>query len=110
MPIQPIDLQTLFAHINQVGKDQAALKEGILAQQAAQANELIKEKKHQDESVNKAEKANEDKQKIYDDHKKGSPGEASVEPEKDNGKPDEEQKKISVFTDPDLGKNIDISG
>ena len=36
MPIQPIDLQTLFAHINQVGKEQASIKEGLLAQQAAQ--------------------------------------------------------------------------
>ncbi len=35
MPIQPIDLQTLFAHINQVGKDQAVLKEGLTTQQAA---------------------------------------------------------------------------
>jgi len=110
MPIQPIDLQTLFAHINQVGKEQAALKEGLLAQQAAQAKELIKEKKHQDESVNKTDQADEDRQKIHDDQEKGSSGEASVEAEKDNGKPDEEQKKISVFTDPDLGKNIDISG
>ena len=110
MPIQPIDLQTLFAHINQVGKEQAALKEGLLAQQAAQANELIKEKKHQDESVNKTGKADEDKQKIHNDQEKGSSGEASVGPENDNGKPDEEKKKVSVFTDPDLGKNIDISG
>ena len=72
MPIQPIDLQTLFAHINQVGKEQASLKEGLLAQQAAQANELIKEKKHQDESVNKTVKADEDNQKIQYDQEKAS--------------------------------------
>ena len=110
MPIQPIDLQTLFAHINQVGKEQAALKEGLTAQQAAQASELIKEKKHQDESVNKTGEVDEDNQKIQNDQEKGSSGESSSDHEKENEKPDDKKKKISVFTDPDLGKNIDISG
>lgn len=110
MPVQPIDLQTLFAHINQVGKEQASLKEALLAQQAAQANELIKEKKHQDESVNKSVKADEDNQKIQYDQEKASSGKPGSDHEKENKKPDNKQKKMSVFTDPDLGKNIDISG
>lgn len=110
MPIQPIDLQTLFAHINQVGKEQASLKEGLLAQQAAQANELIKEKKHQDESVNKAGKADEDKQKIRDDQEHAESGASGGDHEDKNENPAAGKKKMSVFTDPDLGKNIDISG
>ncbi len=110
MPIQPIDLQTLFAHINQVGKEQAALKEGQTAQQAAHANELIKEMKHQDESVNKSTKTDEDNQKIQDDHGKNHDHASSGESGKENDSTDEQKKKISVFTDPDLGKNIDISG
>ena len=110
MAVQPIDLQTLFAHINQVGKEQAVLKEGLLANQAAQANELIKEKKHQDESVNKTGETDEDNQKIRDDQEKGNSGESNAGSGKENEQPDEEKKKISVFTDPDLGKNIDISG
>ena len=108
MPIQPIDLQTLFAHINQVGKEQAALKEGLTTQQAAQASELIKEKKHQDESVNKTTGTDEDNQKIRDDHKNAGSGESGSDHE--NEKPDTEKDKMSFFTDPDLGKNIDISG
>ncbi|MCK5197763.1 MAG: hypothetical protein KAR21_05400, partial [Spirochaetales bacterium] len=100
MPIQPIDLQTLFAHINQVGKEQASLKEGLLAQQAAQANELIKEKKHQDESVNKTVKADEDNKKIQYDQEKASSGESGGDHEKEDEKPDNQQKKMSVFTDP----------
>lgn len=110
MPIQPIDLQTLFAHINQVGKEQAALKEGQAAQQAAHANELIKEMKHQDESVNKSTKTDEDNQKIQDDQGNNNPGEFSGESGNEKEKSEEEKKKINVFTDPDLGKNIDISG
>jgi len=108
MPIQPIDLQTLFAHINQVGKEQAVLKEGQTTQQAAHANELIKEMKHQDESVNKSTKTDENNQKIQDDQGNNSPGTNSDNSE--NEKSDKEKKNISVFTDPDLGKNIDISG
>ncbi len=110
MPIQPLDLQTLFAHINQVGKEQAALKEGQAAQQAAHANELIKEMKHQDESVNKSAKTDEDNQKIQDDHGNNSQEESSGESGNEKENPEEEKKNVSVFTDPDLGKNIDISG
>lgn len=110
MPIQPIDLQTLFAHINQVGKEQAALKEGQTTQQAAHANELIKEMKHQDESVNKSTKTDEDNQKIQDDHGNNNPGTSSGNSENENENTNNEKKNISVFTDPDLGKNIDISG
>ena len=108
MPIQPIDLQTLFAHINQVGKDQAVLKEGLAAQQAAHAKELIKETIHQDESVNKSTKTDEENQKINDDDKTGNQNEKGAGKEKE--KAPEEKKKINIFTDPDLGKNIDISG
>lgn len=110
MPIQPLDLQTLFAHINQVGKEQAVLKEGQAAQQAAHANGLIKEMKHQDESVNKGAKTDEDNQKIQDDQGNSNSGELSGDSGKKNEKEDEEKKEIRVFTDPDLGKNIDISG
>ena len=108
MPVQPIDLQTLFAHINQVGKEQAVLKEGLAAQQAAHAKELIKETMHQDESVNKSAKADEENQKIHDEDKSGNQGEKGAGKQKE--KASEEKKKINVFTDPDLGKNIDISG
>ena len=108
MPIQPIDLQTLFAHINQVGKDQAVLKEGLSNQQAAHAKELIKETIHQDESVNKSGKTDEENQKIHDEDRTGNQGEKGEEKQKE--KEFEQKKKMNVFTDPDLGKNIDISG
>ena len=110
MPIQPMDLQTLFAHINQVGKDQAAIKEGLASQQAAQANELIKDKKHQDESVNQMSEADENNQKIHADQGNGKFEEKENNSGKEEDVPDGEPKKVSIFTDPDLGKNIDISG
>ena len=108
MPIQPIDLQTLFAHINQVGKDQAVLKEGLAAQQEAHAKELIKETIHQDESINKSTKTDEENQKINDEDKTGNQNKKGAGKQKE--KAPEEKKKINIFTDPDLGKNIDISG
>ncbi|MEA1910563.1 MAG: hypothetical protein U9N32_02680 [Spirochaetota bacterium] len=110
MPIQPIDLQTLFAHINLVGKEQAVLKEGQGLQQTAHANELIKEMKHQDESVNKSSKTDEDNQKIEDDHRQNNSGETFSDTEKEEQGEEKIKKKVSIFTDPDLGKNIDISG
>jgi hypothetical protein len=110
MPIQPIDLQTLFAHINQVGKDQAAIKEGLAAQQAAHANELIKEMKHQEKSVNKTTKTDEDNQKIQEDDEQSNFGKSSTKSEEEEEQTPEEKKNIDIITDPDLGRNIDISG
>jgi len=110
MPIQPIDLQTLFAHINQVGKEQAILKEGLALQQSAHANELIKEMKHQDESVNKSNQTDDENQKIDDENNGNKSGEYLPDKEQEKDKLNEEKKKMRIFTDPDLGKNIDISG
>ncbi len=108
MPVQPIDLQTLFAHINQVGKQQANLKEGIILQQSAKGSELVKETEHKNESVNKFEQVNEENQEIKE---KRSGSDERREKDGENGAPKEEkQQDKNYFTDPDLGRNIDISG
>ena len=110
MSIQPLDLQTLFAHINHVGKDQAAIKDVLASQQAAHASELVKDKKHQDESVNQISEADEDNQKIHTDKENNNFEKPDGEAGKEDAKAESERKRVSVFKDPDLGMNIDISG
>lgn len=106
MSIQPIDLQTLFVKMSQVGKEQAIQKESITIQQEIQGNEIAKKHIHDDSSVNRTDNSDSGPEKTREDREK----------EKKKGKEEKKQKKNEapvsreILFDPDLGKNIDISG
>lgn len=108
MSIQPIDLQTLFAHLHNVGKEQAVQKEGAILQQQARATELIKETQHRDESVNETEELEDETGKISAEKKGDQPGGGAGKKNRDQEKG--EEKARNVYEDPDIGKNIDITG
>jgi len=50
MPILPIDLQTLFSQMNQVGKEQSVQKEGAAIQSSMQNMGLVQQAEHRDAS------------------------------------------------------------
>lgn len=107
MSIKPLDLQTLFVKMANVGKEQATIQKSVENQQRREANTLIKEENNRDHSVNKTE---EDKalEKVQD--KEGS----NSHPEDSEGKSEDDEsnteEKVKYFTDPKRGHNIDISG
>ena len=108
MSIQPIDLQTLFVKMAQVGKEQAVEKDSITLQQQIQGSEIEKRNQHSDTSVNRAdnsdtgaEKAKEDSEHNMHNHEKRENG------KKKNSKT---YKNKELLFDPNLGKNIDFSG
>ncbi len=109
MPIQPLDLQVLFAHLNQVGKEQSLLKNGAVIQQSVKGNELVKETQHKDESVNNLKSTDDENQKIKDSEAGGGGAFKNKDENKEKKEEDKKHKK-KYFTDPALGKNIDISG
>ena len=110
MAIQPIDLQTLFTQLDKVGKLQSNLKEGAQLQQALQSATHLKKAEERIRSVNETHDAGEGAEKIKDkDRRKGSAGgeerkrsaDSEAEPSPDTAE---------IVRDPDLGKNIDVSG
>lgn len=109
MPIQPIDLQTLFVKMNQVGKELAAAKQAAVVNQAVQGQELVQDQKHKDHSVSKTQEAASNPSKVREDEEKQNAHEE--EHKESTGKDQEDSsKKRPVYEDPDLGSNIDISG
>ena len=106
MSIQPIDLQTLFVKMNQVGKEQAVNKESITLQQEIQGSEIVKKNQHDNNSVNRADSSDTGPEKTKEDGE-GEKNQSQREHKK--GK-DEKQKNHEILFDPDLGRNIDISG
>ncbi len=105
MSIQPIDLQTLFSHMNQVGKEQAELKDGIVQSQNTQGSEILKKAEHEDHSVSEKKQTEEEALNVKEEGKKKKKykeGKKNKKNKKKEGK--------DFFKDPDLGHHVDISG
>eukprot|EP01156_Anaeramoeba_ignava_P015857 Anaeramoba_ignava/a616399_95.p3 GENE.a616399_95~~a616399_95.p3 ORF type:complete len:108 (+),score=15.94 a616399_95:180-503(+) len=107
MSITPLDLQTLFMKMANVGKEQAAIQKSVEHQQEREADHIVKQENSRDHSVNRTEADKEVEKSKDSNDKKNSKNEefkSSVSEE------DKEEEKINYFTDPDRGHNIDISG
>jgi hypothetical protein len=105
MPIQPIDLQTLFSQLASVGKDHAVQKDAGIVAQSLQGSEIVKQQEHQDNSVNETKDVADEAAKISDEQKRKQEKREEERKKREGKDPDR-----SFFTDPDLGSHIDISG
>ncbi len=109
MPLLPIDLQTLFAQMNQVGKEQAVQRDVSVLQQSLQGSEMVKKTEHQDNSVNETKQVGEGLEKVKEE-KKNTKRRESKGREKEKKKDRKTSDKDDLFNDPDLGQHIDIVG
>ena len=107
MSIKPLDLQTLFLKMANVGKEQATIQKSVENQQRREADTLIKEENNRDHSVNKTEEDKETEKVKDKERSSGNPGATGGKGEDDESTTDE---KAKYFTDPERGHNIDISG
>ena len=109
MAIQPIDLQTLFSQVDKVAKLQSAQREDLAIQQAIHGVQLQRRTEEQIQAVNEAQNTGEDgAEKVKDrgPQSQESGSEGKKKEHEDNG---EEETPMRVFSDPRLGRNIDIS-
>ena len=112
MAIQPIDLQAIFAQMDKVGKNQAALKEGSQLHESLQQIQNQKKLEENVQSVNQAQDMGKEAETIRDENRqsadKGAPGEKKSGENDDDG--DDNGIEADRIRDPALGRNIDISG
>jgi hypothetical protein len=108
MAIQPIDLQTLFARINQVGKEVAEQRGSAEATQAVEGRELVQETDQKNHSVNETKQLDEGPANVREDEEQHGSGGGRGNRKRESTQEDESDPE--VFSDPDLGKNVDISG
>jgi hypothetical protein len=109
MALLPIDLQTLFSQTTQVGKEQAAQKDAPPAAQSLQGAQLVQKSETLDHTVNEAHEQEEGPEKVRDRARRGAERRGRREPK--GRKPQDERPAASnVVSDPDLGRNIDITG
>jgi hypothetical protein len=111
MPIQPIDLQTLFMGMNQVGKDQASEKDSEALDRTNKAEQFIKKAEEQAKSTVQTEATDRGVERVKDGKKKYSGKEKAQEREEGESEDEEASGKADPeFKDPNLGHHIDISG
>lgn len=107
MPIKPIDLQTLFSQLGQVGKQQAAEKDGAALQQAVHGAVV---KKIEDEAAKAVQRPKDDEttpEAVKD--RRPSP-EKQKGQERKGDEPEPEDEGVETVHDPALGGHVDISG
>jgi hypothetical protein len=111
MPIQPIDLQTLFMGMNQVGKDKASEKDTEALDSTNKAAQFIKKAEEQSKSTVQTDATERGVERVKDGRKKysgkGKAQERGKEGVEDEATPEEGD---AEFKDPNLGHHIDISG
>ena len=67
MPLLPIDLQTMFAHMNQVGREQAVQRQISPEAQALQAQNIVKRTEERDNSVNETNEVSEGVEQVKEE-------------------------------------------
>ena len=107
MPIKPIDLQTLFAQLSQVGKQQAAEKDGATLH-ASLHGALVK--KIEDEAAKAVQRPKDDQAVTESVENEGGSGPGSQSAEKKHEQKPPAEDDVETISDPDLGAHIDISG
>jgi hypothetical protein len=108
MPLLPIDLQTMFSHMNQVGKDQALQKDATPLDQSLQGMEIAKDAKEKDTTVNETDEVGDGLENIKDEEKKKRNAEENEKKKRENE--EQETEKKEVYKEPYLGHHIDITG
>ena len=108
MALLPIDLQTLFSQTTQVGKEQAVQKDAPPAAQSLQGAQLIQRAETRDNSVNETQNQEQGPEQVKDRSRKGA--ERRERGAGRRGSPPRRSSSANVVKDPDLGRNIDITG
>lgn len=108
MALLPIDLQTLFTQSAQVGKEQAVQKEAPPAAQSLQGAQLVQRAETRDNSVNETQNQGDGPEQVKEKSRRGA--ERRERRTKKAAKTAPARSSSNVVRDPDLGRNIDITG
>ncbi|TVR32214.1 MAG: hypothetical protein EA404_08060 [Spirochaetaceae bacterium] len=106
MAIQPIDLQTLFLRLNQIGQEQSAERNALLQGQAVAGSEIARRSELEKSVVRESHDVEGGPEQLHDDD------ESNAEQKQDHSRHDRSDSSddLEVFRDPDLGRNVDVSG
>ncbi len=108
MSIKPIDMQTLFAKMDEVSKAQSHIKDQATLQQSQVGRAIVQQEIEDEHRVTQAQEGK-DAAHVDEDESGNTGSESSGE----EGEPQQEARPKhprAVVTDPDVGQLIDIQG
>ena len=109
MSLQPIDLQTLFLRLSQVGREQSAIRDAVAQNQAVAGSEIVQRAQQDTHTVRQPDEVSDGPEKVQEDESEQRRRERERkndgEKERQDGSGDS-----GVFEDPALGQNVDLSG
>lgn len=109
MSLQPIDLQTLFVRLSQIGREQSAIRDAVAQNQAVAGSEIVQRAQQETHTVRQPDEVSEGPESVQEDEEEQRRREeersSDGEKEKQDGSGD-----AQVFDDPALGQNVDLSG
>jgi hypothetical protein len=110
MAVNPIDLQAIFSQMNQVGKQESAVKDSEIIRQD-QANLIVNKESIKDsEYIPDAKDISEGAGKIKDNEKKNNQKKRKKTDKNKEKNSNQNDKNESDLKDPELGQKIDIIG
>lgn len=109
MALLPIDLQALFGQTAQVAREQAVQKEAPPAAQSLQGAQIVQKAETRDRAVNETQHQEEGPEKVKDRARRGADRKGRREP-RGRKPPSARPPAPNVVSDPDLGRNIDVTG
>ena len=109
MAIQPIDLQTLFVRLSQVGREQSAIKQAVAQNQVVTGNEIAQRSQDAGHTVHESSEVSEGPETVNDEEQRQGGGANRNRRERENSD-EQTAEDEQEFRDPDLGQNIDLRG
>jgi len=109
MPLLPIDLQTMFNQMSQVGREASVQREVSAQYQLLQGAEIVRKTEEDDHAVPQARELGEGLEKIREERQRRQRRQRSGE-EQERAGDKAENKGDSLFDDPDLGHHVDLVG
>ncbi|MBI9105155.1 MAG: hypothetical protein JEZ04_00330 [Spirochaetales bacterium] len=110
MSVSPLDMQTLFSNLKNVGQQQAAERSAEIASQDKQADALVRKADEKDHQVSETKDIETGVDKVNEKGKKQHEGSSREGKGKEKEEESEAASKEQFFEDPDIGHHIDISG
>jgi len=108
--IRPIDLQTLYMNLEKVGKEQAQTKEAAALAQSRQVEKLQREHDQEQHAVVRTNATAELEQGNKVDSEGGQGGQPRDARRQNEAEEGQDKEKESAWSDPELGKHVDLSG
>ncbi|MFA7567846.1 MAG: hypothetical protein WCY01_12510 [Alkalispirochaeta sp.] len=110
MSLQPIDLQTLFVRLSQIGREQSALKQAVAQNQTVTGNEIAQKSQNAGNTVREPDEVSEGPETVKEDGQREKSEYRSASDEEQLQEHPESTESEQEFRDPDLGQNIDVTG